>query len=90
MTTDRTHLFDAADDVKRTADELRVQLHLAVADAEVHWTEAQKRLFALKSRLGTNADESIAELSAAALVIIDDVKQRIEAVHARHARHHAK
>ncbi len=87
MSTERTHLFDAAEDVKRTADEMRVQLRLAVADAEVQWDQAQKRLFALKSRLDTSADDSIAELSAAALVVIDDVKQRIEAVHSRHARH---
>ncbi len=90
MTQDRTTLFDAAEDMKRTSDEMRVQLHLAVADAEDIWNEAQKRMFALKSRLDTSADSSIAELSAAALVMIDDVKQRIEAVHARHARHHTK
>jgi len=88
--TEREHLFDAAADLKRTADELRVQLHLAVADAEVHWNEAQKRLFALKSRLESDADDNIAELSTATLTVIDDVKQRVEAVRARHERHRAK
>jgi hypothetical protein len=90
MSNQRTHLFNAPEDVKRTAEELRVQLHLAVADAEVHWVEAEKRLQKLKSRLDQTADESVLELSTAALEVIDDVKRRIESVKDNHSRHHTK
>lgn len=90
MTTDPDPLFDAADDVKRAVDELRLQLSAVIAAAQLHWAQGkagqtQAPLFDVTA----DADHSIAGLSAAA-ILLGDVTDSVDAVHLRRLRHLAR
>jgi len=94
MPTDPDRLFDAADDVKRAVDELRLQLSAVIAAAQLHRTQGRTGTSAQtgQTRLfdGTEeADHSIAALSAAAL-LLGDVTDSVDAVHLRRLRHLAR
>lgn len=66
------------DSLKRTRDELRVQLHLAAADAkdefdklETKWTRIENEL----NRLGSHAREPLDDISRAARELADELKK---------------
>ena len=58
-------------DIQRLRDEIRVQLHLANAEAKSHWRELEPRLGELERRVET-AGEQAADAAAA---LAHDVKR---------------
>jgi hypothetical protein len=66
-------LEDTREDLKRTADEIRVKLHLAGMDAKDAWEDIQPRLADFERRFDTKADEVSGELKA----LGGDIKQRL-------------
>jgi hypothetical protein len=66
-------LEDTRNDLKRTADEIRVKLHLAGMDAKDAWKDIQPRLEDFERRFDAKADEVGEELKA----LGSDIKQRL-------------
>ena len=63
--------------LKRERDELRVQLELAKLEARDEWEELEDKWEDLESRLdraGEQAKESLADVGAAAGVLVDEIK----------------
>ena len=52
------------EDLKRTANEIRVKVHLASMDAKDAWKDIQPRLVDFEKRFDTKADEVGEELKA--------------------------
>ncbi len=80
-TTARQKLFDDTDDLQRTLDELRVQAHLAGAESQEHWKNAQeafKELQGVIGQLKTSAREPLADMTAAAERLLREVGVAIE------------
>ncbi len=74
--TDKTlkrDLENTRADLKRTADEIRVKLHLAGMDAKDAWEDIQPRLEDFERRFDSKADEVTEELKA----LGGDIKQRL-------------
>ena len=66
-------LEDTRDDLRRTADEIKLKLHLAGMDAKDAWEEIQPRLADFERRFDAKADEVGEELKA----LGNDIKQRL-------------
>ena len=66
-------LEEARDDLKRTADEIKVKLHLAGMDAKDAWNDLQPRIEEYERRFDSKADEVGEELKA----LGNDIKQRL-------------
>ena len=61
------------DDLRRTADEIKLKLHLAGMDAKDAWEDIQPRLADFERRFDSKADEVGEELKA----LGSDIKQRL-------------
>jgi len=66
-------LQETRDDLKRTADEIKVKLHLAGMDAKDAWDEIQPRIADFEQRFDAKADEVGEELKA----LGQEIKQRL-------------
>lgn len=66
-------LEDTRDDLRRTADEIKLKLHLAGMDAKDAWEDIQPRLADFERRFDAKADEVGEELKA----LGNDIKQRL-------------
>lgn len=66
-------LEDTRDDLRRTADEIKLKLHLAGMDAKDAWEDIQPRLADFERRFDAKADEVGDELKA----LGNDIKQRL-------------
>jgi hypothetical protein len=66
-------LQDTRDELKRTADEIKLKLHLAGMDAKDAWDEVQPRLAEFEQRFDSKAEEVGEELKALGA----EVKQRL-------------
>jgi DNA anti-recombination protein RmuC len=66
-------LEDTREDLKRTADEIRVKLHLAGMDAKDAWDDLQPRIEDFERRFDAKAEEVSEELKA----LGSDIKQRL-------------
>ena len=66
-------LEDTREDLKRTADEIRVKLHLAGMDAKDAWDDIQPRIEDFERRFDAKAGEVGEELKA----LGSDIKQRL-------------
>lgn len=66
-------LEDTRDDLRRTADEIKLKLHLAGMDAKDAWEDIQPRLAEFERRFDAKADEVGDELKA----LGNDIKQRL-------------
>ena len=66
-------LQETRDDLLRTADEIRVKLHLAGMDAKDAWDEVQPKLADFEQRFDAKADEIGDELKA----LGNEIKQRL-------------
>jgi len=66
-------LEDTRDDLRRTADEIKVKLHLAGMDAKDAWDDIQPRLQDFERRFDSKAEEVGDELKA----LGNDIKQRL-------------
>ena len=66
-------LQDTRDELKRTADEIKLKLHLAGMDAKDAWDEVQPRLAEFEKRFDSKAEEVGEELKA----LRAEVKQRL-------------
>ena len=64
---------DTRDDLRRTADEIRLKLHLAGMDAKDAWEEIQPRIADFEKRFDTKAEEVGEELKA----LGSEIKQRL-------------
>lgn len=60
----KEELEETRDDLRRTADEIRVKLHLAGMDAKDAWDELQPKLNDFEQRFDSKADEIGEELKA--------------------------
>lgn len=60
----KQELEDTRDDLKRTADEIKVKLHLAGMDAKDAWEDIQPRLAEFEQRFDAKAEEVGEELKA--------------------------
>jgi nitroreductase len=77
----RQSVFDAVDDLGRTLDQLRVQLHLGAAEGQEHWRHAQERFRELQrvaAELEARAAGPLADLVSAAEGLIHDVRVAVE------------
>ena len=72
-------LEDARNDLKRTADEIKVKLHLAGMDAKDAWDDLQPRIEEYERRFDSKADEVGEELKA----LGNDIKQRLANIKAK-------
>ncbi len=66
-------LQETRDDLRRTADEIKVKLHLAGMDAKDAWDEIQPRIADFEQRFDAKADEVGEELKA----LGQEIKQRL-------------
>lgn|GEM_PF-1468033 len=66
-------LEDTREDLRRTADEIRVKLHLATMDVKDAWDDIQPRLQDFEQRFDAKAGEVGEELKA----LGSDIKQRL-------------
>lgn len=66
-------LQETRDDLRRTADEIKVKLHLAGMDAKDAWDEIQPRIADFERRFDAKADEVGEELKA----LGHEIKQRL-------------
>lgn len=76
----RQKLFDDTDDLQRTMDELRVQMHLAAADSRVHWESAQQGFHDLQRVVGqlkAGVAEPLTDMNLAARRLVDQVRGSI-------------
>jgi hypothetical protein len=74
-------LDELAAELRRMRDELRVQLHLAKADARTEWDELEKKLNHLEVRLaaaGREAKGSATDVGAALGIVADELKRGYE------------
>jgi len=71
--TVKQDLEDTRDDLRRTADEIKVKLHLAGMDAKDAWDDIQPRIQDFERRFDAKADEVGDELKA----LGSDIKQRL-------------
>jgi len=68
-------------ELRRMRDELRLQLHLAKADAKTEWDELDKKLNHLEVRLAAarrEAKTSAGDVGAALGMVADEVKRGYE------------
>ena len=83
---DRDDLKDLAKRLERQRDELRVQAHLAKAEARDEWEELEEKWEQLKGKLrnvGEQADEASDDVKAAASLLIDELKKGYERIRER-------
>ena len=67
------------DDLKRTADEIKLKLHLAGMDAKDAWEEIQPRIADFERRFDSAADDVADELKA----LGGDIKARLANIKAK-------
>lgn len=85
MSADEAHksfkqeLQELRDDLRRTADEIRVKLHLAGMDAKDAWDEVQPRLSEFEQRFDAKAEEVGDEVKA----LGQEIKQRLASIKAK-------
>ena len=60
----KQELEDTRNDLQRTADEIKVKLHLAGMDAKEAWEQIQPRLAEFEQRFDAKAEEVGEELKA--------------------------
>ena len=72
-------LQETRDDLRRTADEIKVKLHLASMDAKDAWEEIQPRIADFEQRFDAKADEVGEELKA----LGQEIKQRLANIKAK-------
>lgn len=75
---DRDDLKDLATRLERQRDELRVQAHLAKAEAREEWEELEEKWEQLKGKLrrvGEEADDASDDVKAAASLLMDELKK---------------
>lgn len=75
----KQELQELRDDLKRTADEIRVKLHLAGMDAKDAWDEVQPRLSEFEQRFDAKAEEVGDEVKA----LGQEIKQRLASIKAK-------
>jgi len=78
MTEKPDQLFD---ELKRMRDELKLQLHLAKADARTEWDELEKKFNHLEVRIaatGREAKGSAADVGAALGMVAEELKRGYE------------
>ena len=67
------------DDLKRTADEIKLKLHLAGMDAKDAWEDLQPRIADFERRFDAAADDVADELKA----LGGDIKERLANIKAK-------
>ena len=72
-------LQETRDDLKRTADEIKLKLNLAGMDAKDAWDELQPRIADFERRFDEKADEVSEELKS----LGSDIKQRLANIKAK-------
>jgi len=72
-------LQDTRGELKRTADEIKLKLHLAGMDAKDAWDEVQPRLAEFEQRFDSKAEEVGDELKALGA----EIKQRLMNIKAK-------
>lgn len=77
--TMKQELEDTRNDLRRTADEIKVKLHLAGMDAKDAWDEVQPRLADFERRFDAKAEEVGEELKA----LGNDIKKRLQNIKAK-------
>ncbi len=78
--TTRQKIIDDTNDLQRTMDELRVQMHLAAVESQAHWQSAQQGFRDLQrviDQLKAGVAEPLADLNLAARQLIDEVRGSI-------------
>ena len=69
--------------LKQQRDELKLKIHLAKADASDEWTKAEERWKRLKAKteiFREEAGESSKEVTAAAKLLVDEIKRGYERI----------
>jgi uncharacterized protein YjbJ (UPF0337 family) len=83
---DRDDLKDLAQRLERQRDELRVQAHLAKAEAREEWEELEEKWEQLKGKLrtaGEEADDASDDVKAAASLLMDELKKGYDRIRSR-------
>lgn len=75
----KQELEEARNDLKRTADEIKVKLHLAGMDAKDAWDDLQPRIEEYERRFDSKADEVGEEIKA----LGNDIKKRLANIKAK-------
>jgi ElaB/YqjD/DUF883 family membrane-anchored ribosome-binding protein len=70
----KQELEDTRNDLERTADEIKLKLHLAGMDAKDAWEEVQPRLAEFEQRFDAKAEEVGEELKA----LGSEIMQRLQ------------
>ena len=87
MTKLRDELHKEIDDLKRIRDELKVQAHLAKAEAKEIWQQLEATWPELKKNLAkieSLASESIDEVASATRTLIDSLRKGYERFRREH------
>ena len=77
--TMKQELEETRADLRRSADEIRVKLHLAGMDAKDAWADLQPRLAEFERRFDEKAGEVGEELKA----LGSDIKKRLQKIKAK-------
>lgn len=77
MPVDREKIDERLEDLKRKRDELRVQIHLAKAEARDEWDKAEdkwKRFESQAKRLRDRADEQVGKVREAVKILAEELE----------------
>ena len=83
MAQDTGNFDRLVEDLKQMRDELKVQMHLAAADARDEWNEVEKKWEHLRARLdvvGKAAETSAEEVGDALEVVAQEIKKSYERI----------
>lgn len=86
MTREQTPLEDLIESLKQQRDEIRVQIHLAQADAREEWDELEKKWDALEHKLAavTNeAGDAAKDVGSALGIVADELKHAYQRIRRR-------
>lgn len=71
------------DGLRRTRDELRVQIHLAKADAATLWEELEEKFHKLESKANRQkliAEDTLHNAGEAARLLLDEIREGYEKI----------
>lgn len=90
MTAARTKIFDDRKNLQLTKDELRVQLGLAVKEADDRLHRVRDQLSTLTREVDKASEEVLSEMAGAAITLLDEMKTHLDKVRIHPSGPHSK
>lgn len=79
----RARLNDILQDLEQERDELRVKMHLGMAEAKDAWDEIDAKIDGIRARLASEAEDKVDDAEEAWEVVRDEVKSAFARIRER-------